>query len=136
VLRKLFDGVHTNPSFIIVEDDGEKLVIRDGTKRTLAAILAGETHVKARVDTRTGPPRPQCGPQGLAQIIYVLANGLATRPRGRERAVGALVLLCQSFINLRELLETRWGIDRGINPLVRSVIGETLRILDEEALES
>lgn len=122
---RLFEGVQWSSVPILVRvnlQDGEKLKVLDGMKRTIAAIRDGRDMIEAWIGRRTDPARPCIEPHVIYDILRAAQQGRGSLDDLRA----ALRFLLQTYGNTRNLLKHRfnseWLRDSKLNALVQEVL--------------
>lgn len=122
---RLFERAQWSPVPILVRvdpQDGEKLKVLDGMKRTIAAIRDGRDTIEAWIGTRTSPTCPRIE----AHVVYDLLRAAQQGRGSLDDLRAALRFLLQAYGNTRDLLEHRfsaeWVRNSKLNTLVQEVL--------------
>jgi hypothetical protein len=110
-------------------DQQDTYKVLDGMPALLRAILDGRSTIKAFIPINEDKVLPSCE----AHVVYDLIRGCERHARTEEgfrRLQQALVLLCQSYANVPDLLRERFNVERIKDEQINQVIAASLAEFD------
>ena len=123
-LRSMSEKLPASDFPILVRIENDKKKVLDGMNRTLRALYDGKDTVEAYVGYQISKPKPHCEAHVVYDILRAYQRGLNT---SKQDCVAALRFLKNSYVNVEELLRTRFSAEWIDNKDLQEIILEALK---------